>query len=162
MFTLPQLLEEDIHAFDVALRDLLSKSESASALLIDKGGFLLTTQGDTGSFDTTTVAALAAASFAANQEIAHQVGESDFSSIYQQGENFSLLVNNVDEHCLLVILFPARTGVGAVKYYAATTVKRIAEQVNKAQQRSPEAGVDLSALNLADTSSLFPQRAAGG
>ncbi|PYK61512.1 MAG: hypothetical protein DME21_08995 [Verrucomicrobia bacterium] len=155
MATLPQLIEEDIHQIDGALNDLLSKSEATSSLVIDKGGFLITQCGDTRRFDTTTLGALAAAMYAATQGIASLVSEANFSSVYQQGENFSLLVHNVDEHCLLVVIFRAQISVGAVKYYAITTISQVAEQLQTAQARSPEEGLDLSVLNIADTADLF-------
>jgi len=155
MATLPQLIEEDIHQIDGALNDLLSKSEATSSLVIDKGGFLITQCGDTRRFDTTTLGALAAAMYAATQGIASLVSEANFSSVYQQGENFSLLVHNVDEHCLLVVIFRAQISVGAVKYYAITTISQVAQQLQAAQARSPEEGLDLSVLNIADTADLF-------
>ena len=155
MATLPQLIEEDIREIDGALNDLLAKSEATSSLVIDKGGFLITQCGDTRRFDTTTLGALAAAMYAATQGIASLVSEVNFSSVYQQGENFSLLVHNVDEHCLLVVIFRAQISVGAVKYYAITTISQVAEQLQTAQARSPEEGLDLSVLNIADTADLF-------
>jgi len=155
MATLPQLIEEDIHQIDGALNDLLTKSEATSSLVIDKGGFLITQCGDTRRFDTTTLGALAAAMYAATQGIASLVSEVNFSSVYQQGESFSLLVHNVDEHCLLVVIFRAQISVGAVKYYAITTISQVAQQLQAAQARSPEEGLDLSVLNIADTADLF-------
>ena len=155
MATLPQLIEEDIREIDGALNDLLAKSEATSSLVIDKGGFLITQCGDTRRFDTTTLGALAAAMYAATQGIASLVSEVNFSSVYQQGENFSLLVHNVDEHCLLVVIFRAQISVGAVKYYAITTISQVAQQLQTAQARSPEEGLDLSVLNIADTADLF-------
>jgi len=155
MATLPQLIEEDIREIDGALNDLLAKSEATSSLVIDKGGFLITQCGDTRRFDTTTLGALAAAMYAATQGIASLVSEANFSSVYQQGENFSLLVHNVDEHCLLVVIFRAQISVGAVKYYAITTISQVAQQLKTAQARSPEEGLDLSVLNIADTADLF-------
>jgi len=143
---------------DGTMRDLLTKSEATSALLIDKGGFLVAEQGQTGSFDGTTVAALSAGAFCANKEIASMIGEDGFSTVYQQGDKLNVLVSNVDEHCLLVVLFGNKTGVGAVKYYATDAVKAIADQLKRAAQRSPETGVDLSVLNIADTSSVFQRR----
>jgi predicted regulator of Ras-like GTPase activity (Roadblock/LC7/MglB family) len=159
MFTLPQLLEEDIKVLDGAMRELLTKSEASSALLIDKGGFLVAEQGQNGSFDSTTVAALSAGAFCANKEIANLIGEEGFASVYQQGEKLNVLVCNVDEHCLLVVLFGNKAGVGAVKYYATDTVKAIARQLVRAAERNPDAGLDLSVLNVADTAEVFHRRA---
>ena len=157
---LPQLIEEDMREIDGALGDLLTKSEAISALVLDKGGFLITQCGDTRRFDTTTLGALAAAMYAATQGIASLVGEIDFSSVYQQGENISLLVNNVDEHCLLLVIFRAQISVGAVKYYALGTIAQLAQQLRAAQARAPGEGYDLSVLNIADTADLFRKKQA--
>jgi signal recognition particle receptor subunit beta/predicted regulator of Ras-like GTPase activity (Roadblock/LC7/MglB family) len=95
-------------------------TDATAALIIDKGGFLITHQGDAHDFDLTTIGALASGAFMANQTIAGLVNETNFNSIYQQGENFSMFVINVDEHSLLVVIFKSHSGVGVVvKYYAA-------------------------------------------
>ena len=158
MPTLPQLVEEDIQRLDAELRELLTQTDSTTALIIDKGGFLITSQGDTQQFDLTTIAALGSGAFMANQTIANLVHETNFSSVYQQGENFSMFVVCVDEHCLLVVIFRALVSVGVVKYFAANCVPRIARQMQIAQERDPAAGLDLSELNVADTSDLFKRK----
>jgi len=158
MFTLPQLIEEDIQRLDSILHDLLVKSEASTAVTIDKGGFVVTQKGDYEHFDITTLSALGAASFTATQAIANLIGESNFSSIYQQGESFSLLINNIDAHCLMVVIFKAHISVGAVKYYAANAIYQIAEQLRKARERAPESGLDLSMLNLEDTTEIFRRK----
>ena len=102
MAALPQLIEEDIERLEGELRELLEKSDATTALIIDKGGFLITSQGDARQFDLTTIAALASGAYMANQTIANLVHETSFNSIYQQGEKFSMFVMGVDENCLLV------------------------------------------------------------
>jgi predicted regulator of Ras-like GTPase activity (Roadblock/LC7/MglB family) len=160
MPTLPQLFEEDIMELNSALQELLIKSDAGAALVIDKGGFIITQSGRGQDYDTVTLSALSAASFAATEGIAGLVGENNFSSVYQQGEALSLLVNNVDEFCLLAVIFKASLSVGAVKYYASDTIKKVAAQLRFAQQRSPTEGLDLSMLNMADPSSVFKKKAA--
>ena len=159
MTTLPQLVEEDVQCLDDALQGLLEKTDARTALLIDKGGFLITGQGDRDQFDLTTIAALASGAYLANQTIANLVQEPSFNTVYQQGENHSLLVLSVDEHCLLVVIFTARISVGAVKYFAQPAARQIAAQMTVARQRDPDAGLDLSVLNVADTAGLFKKRA---
>lgn len=159
MATLPQLLEEDIQRFDGILSEYLDRSDAATALIIDKGGFLIAHQGDSRRFDLTTIGALASGAFLANQTIANLVHEENFESVYQQGDKFSMFVTNIDEHCLLMVIFPSKTGVGVVKYHSAETRKQIAAQLQAAQQRDPEGGLDLSVLNLADPSEVFRRRA---
>ena len=158
MATLPQLIEDDIRQLDEMLREFIVSTEAIATLIIDKGGFLITQQGDAHDFDMTTIGALASGAFMANQTIASLVNETSFNSIYQQGENASMFVINVDEHCLLVVIFKSHSGVGVVKYYAATAVKRIARQLKIARERAPEAGLDLSVLNVAETAPLFRKK----
>ena len=158
MATLPQLIEDDIRQLDGLLREFIVSTEAIATLIIDKGGFLITQQGDAHDFDMTTIGALASGAFMANQTIASLVNETSFNSIYQQGENASMFVINVDEHCLLVVIFKSHSGVGVVKYYAATAVKRIARQLKIARERAPEAGLDLSILNVAETAPLFRKK----
>src|SRR5262245_47259111 len=155
MATLPQLIEEDIAEVNRAMQELLLKSDASIGLLIDKGGFLISQVGDFSSSDTVTLAALSAASFAATQGIAGLVNETNFTSVYQQGESFSLLVLNVDEYSLLTVIFKARISVGAVKYFAETTLKEISTQLKRAHERDPETGLDLSMLNMANTAPVF-------
>jgi predicted regulator of Ras-like GTPase activity (Roadblock/LC7/MglB family) len=158
MATLPQLMEDDVRVLSGALDELLNKSEATSALVLDKGGFLISERGNTEMFDSTTLGALAAAAYAATQGIAGVVGEGSFSNVYQQGQNHSLLVSNIDEQCLLVVIFNAQISVGAVKYYSGTAISQVAHQMEIARHRSPEEGLDLSILNLADTGDIFAKR----
>ena len=158
MGTLPQLLEEDIQRLEDELRELLTESDATTAAVIDKGGFLITTQGDAREFDWTTIAALASGAYLANQTIANLVNETNFNSVYQQGERMSMFVMCIDESVLLAVIFRAQVSVGAVKYFATPCCAHIAEQMIIAQQRDPSGGLDLSVLNLADTSDLFKRR----
>ncbi len=158
MGTLPQLIADDMTQIDAALKMLLQPTEATAALLIDKGGFLIASQGDSENLDFTTIGALASGAFLANQTIAGLVNEQNFNNIYQQGETTSMLCCNVDEHCLLVIIFPSKSGVGIVRYYADQAVKTLASQLVIAGERAPNCGLDLSILNLADSQELFRRR----
>ena len=158
MATLPQLIEEDIRRLDETLRELLAQTDATVALVIDKGGFLLTHQGNAGELDLTTIGALSSGAFLASQTIAGLVSEKDFNYTCQQGELASLFTVNVDEHCLLVVIFPSQSGTGVVKYFAPGAVRRIAQQLAVARARDPEGGLDLSELNVADPQELFRKK----
>ncbi len=160
MATLPQLIEDDIQRIGETLREFIASADATAALVIDRGGFLITHQGDSRDFDLTTIAALSSGAFMANQTIAGLVNETNFNSIYQQGEKFSLFVINVDENCMLVVIFKSQTGVGVVKYFASAAVKRIACQLAIAQERAPGEGLDLSVLNVADAGQFFRKKEA--
>jgi predicted regulator of Ras-like GTPase activity (Roadblock/LC7/MglB family) len=158
MATLPQLIEEDIHLLDDQLRELLAQTDATTALIIDKGGFLINSYGDDRQFDLTTIAALASGAFMATETIANLVHEPGFDSVYQQGQKFSMFVMSVDEFCLLTVIFRAQVSVGVVKYFSAPACVQIAAQIQRAQQRDPGAVLDLSILNIADTSGLFKRK----
>jgi predicted regulator of Ras-like GTPase activity (Roadblock/LC7/MglB family) len=156
MPTLPQLLEEDIQNMDEVLRDFIRSTDATAALVIDKGGFLITHQGETKDFDLTTIGALSSGAYLANQTIAGLVHETNFNSIYQQGEKSSLFVINVDDQSLMVVIFSSHVGV--VKFFATGTVQKIAKQLKIAQERAPGQGIDLSILNVADSEGVFRKK----
>ncbi|MGZ5544860.1 MAG: roadblock/LC7 domain-containing protein [Limisphaerales bacterium] len=157
MHTLPQLLEEDVNALDGALSELLARSDAATAIITDKAGFCLVEKGDTENFDVTSVAALASGSFEATQAIARIINE-NFSCVYQQGEKYSMLVNNIDEQTVLIVIFPNNVSVGLVKFYATDTLRACADQFERARTRAPGEGIDLAMLNIADTAGIFKKR----
>jgi predicted regulator of Ras-like GTPase activity (Roadblock/LC7/MglB family) len=159
MDTLPQLIEDDIRVLDAALAEFLKQTDAIASLVIDKGGFLIAQHGDDAGLDFTTIGALASGAFMASQTIAGLVNEKNFNSTYQQGEKFSLFILDVDEHSLLVVIFPSSAGVGIVKYYASSAAGNIARQFVTARQRTPGPGLDLSELNAADPQVFFRKRA---
>lgn len=158
MASLPQLVEEDVLRLDEELRGLLAQSQATTALVIDIAGFLISSSGDSGQFDLTTIAALAAGAFMANQTIASLVQETQFNSLYQQGERFSLFVQAIQDQALLVVIFHAELSVGLVKYYAQPAALRIFGHLQLAHARNPEARLCLSELNLADPRGLFRRK----
>ena len=152
---LPQLIAEDLRELDRVLGDLVSRSEASAGLIIDKAGFLITQTGEFGQFDSTTLAALAAGTYAATQGMASVISEPNFTCVYQQGENFSLLVRNVDAESLVVVVFEAHVSVGAVKYFANSAVPQMAAQFEIAKVRSPDAGIDLAMMNMENSTEFF-------
>jgi CDGSH-type Zn-finger protein/predicted regulator of Ras-like GTPase activity (Roadblock/LC7/MglB family) len=157
----PQLLEEDFNQFNLALNDLLAKSEASTVLIAEKAGYLIHECGDTKSCDTTQVATLGSNAFAATQFMASLMNEMNFTGMFQQGETVSTLMLNIDENCLLIIVFKAGLSVGAVKYYANETIKQVAQQLVIAAQRAPGQGLDLCDLNPDDVQMLFKRKEPG-
>ena len=157
MSALPQLIEEDVRQLDDALSDLLRQTDATTALIIDKSGFLLTHHGDSRRFDLTTIAALASGAFMANQSIANLIRETDFNSVYQQGDKTSIFAVSIDENCLLLVIFAAKLSVGAIKYHAASVVQKIAEQMQSAQERYSD-GFELAALDVSGTEDVFQKK----
>jgi predicted regulator of Ras-like GTPase activity (Roadblock/LC7/MglB family) len=154
----PQLNQEDIDHLDIVLRELLKKSEANIALLVEKAGYLIHQCGNPEQIDTTTFATLGSNAFNAVQFMASLVNESNFTSMYQQGESYSTLLVNVDENSLLVIVFPTHLTVGSMKYYAAPAVLSIGTRIAEASLRGPGLGIDLSDVDPADVQSLFQRK----
>jgi predicted regulator of Ras-like GTPase activity (Roadblock/LC7/MglB family) len=158
MATLPQLIEDDIRKLDETLQEFVTQTDATVALVIDKGGFVITHQGVSAELDLTTIGALASGAFLASQTIAGLVNEKDFNHTSLQGELASLFTVNVDEQCMLVVVFPSKTGVGVVKYYSGGVVKKLARHLAAARERDPEGGLDLSELNVADSEDFFRKK----
>src|SRR5437016_12222335 len=97
MGAFPALNQEDIDLVDHILRELLQKSEANVALLVEKAGYLIHQCGNPEQLDTTTFATLGSNAYNAVQFMASLVNESNFTSMYQQGEHFSTLMVNVDD-----------------------------------------------------------------
>jgi len=151
----PQLIQEDLDHLNLVMRELLQKSEANIALLVEKAGYLIHQCGSQDSMDTTTFATLGSNAYNAVQFMAQLVNEKNFTSMYQQGENFSTLMVNVDENSLLVVVFPTHLTVGSMKYYASPAARSIAQRIEVASQRSPDTGLDLSDLDPSSVESLF-------
>ncbi len=154
----PQLIQEDIDSLDTAMRELLKKSEANVALLVEKAGYLIHQCGSQDSMDATTFATLGSNAYNAVQFMAQLVNESNFTSMYQQGEHYSTLMVNVDENSLLVIVFPTHLTVGSMKYYATPAAKTIGDRILLASSRAPGTGLDLSDLDPTDVQSLFRKK----
>ena len=155
MAQFPQLNQEDLDQLNVVMGELLTKSEAHVALLVEKAGYLIHQCGNPASIDTTTFATLGSNAYNAVQFMAQLVNEKNFTSMYQQGENFSTLMVNVDENSLLVVVFPTHLTVGSMKYYASPAARSIAQRIEVASQRSPDTGLDLSDLDPSSVESLF-------
>jgi predicted regulator of Ras-like GTPase activity (Roadblock/LC7/MglB family) len=156
MASFPSLNQEDIDVIDATLRELLKKSEAHVSLLVEKAGYLIHQCGNPDELDTTTFATLGSNAYNAVQFMASLVNENNFTSMYQQGENFSTLMVNVDENSLLVIVFPTHLTVGSMKYYAGPAVRAICDRIIVASTRGDV--IDFSDVDARDVQALFTQK----
>ena len=126
---------EDIDEMDHILSDCLDAAKAKCALMIDKEGHMVTKKGFTKSFDTDSIAALVAGSFASTRQVAKLLGENEFTVLFHQGKNEHIHVSLVAERALLVIIFDDRTTIGLVRLYAEELTAKIAEALNRASER---------------------------
>ncbi len=158
MAAFPQLTEEDFSLITQALDALRAKTAVHLVLLVEKAGYLIHESGAFPHCDSTQLATLASNSFNATQFIASLIEEKNFNTMVQQGSMTSLMILNIDENCLLVVLFKSTISAGAVKFYAAQTITDISTQLRKATERAPQNSISLIDLNPSDIGDLFKRR----
>lgn len=120
-----------------ALEEYLDHSEASYALIIDRGGAILSQLGEIPpSVDVTTLSALAAGSFAATRELALRVGEAEFTALHQQGKNSQILICSIQDEAMLLTVFGPKTTLGLVRFYSGRAVKQIATVLDRARGES--------------------------
>src|ERR687883_218485 len=117
--------EDDFNAITASLQSFLKESNARCALLVDRTGQLVATVGEQPKFDPTTFATLTAADFSANDQLARLIGESDFNTLFHQGEKESMYLADVARRVILVVLFDNRTTLGLVRLKMKQTVDEL-------------------------------------
>lgn len=117
--------QDDENAIARLLQRFLHECGARCALVVDRSGQLVTIAGERPSFDATAFATLTAADFSANDQLARLIGETDFSSLYHQGERESMLLADVARRVILVVLFDSRTTLGLVRLRIRSTVEEL-------------------------------------
>jgi predicted regulator of Ras-like GTPase activity (Roadblock/LC7/MglB family) len=143
--------QDDFDGITRTLQRFLYDSNARCALLVDRTGQLVATVGEQPNFDPTAFATLTAADFSANDQLARLIGESDFNTLFHQGERESMYLADVARRVILVVLFDNRTTLGLVRLkmkQAVDELGKLFEQVfareRDAQQTRPNvlAGAD--------------------
>jgi len=117
--------EDDFGAITTSLQKFLFESNARCALLVDRSGQLVATVGEQPHFDPTAFATLTAADFSANDQLAKLIGETDFNSLFHQGEKESMYLADVARRVILVVLFDTRTTLGLVRLKMKETVAEL-------------------------------------
>ncbi len=121
------LYKEDIDRLSKILSHLITESASSYVLLVNKDGNLISQVGFTPKIDVTSLAALAAGSFASTRAIASLIGEQEFSVMFHQGEKENIHISLVDEDVIMVLIFDDRTNLGLVKMIANQAKAKLVE-----------------------------------
>lgn len=128
--------EEDFSALTQVLQRFLFDSNARCALLVDRSGQLVTFAGDRPTFDVTAFATLTAADFSANDQLARLIGETDFNTLFHQGEKESMLLADIARRVILVALFDNRTTLGLVRLKMRAIVDELGRLIERSLQRS--------------------------
>ena len=146
------LTPEDEQALRQGMERLLQETSAHSALLVDRGGQLLVQAGTAPPppFDVTTFSTLTAADFSANDQLARLLGETDFTSLFHQGERESMLVADIARRAILVVLFDDNTTLGLVRLRLRPVTEELARIVEAMVSRGAQAGASRPILAGAD------------
>jgi predicted regulator of Ras-like GTPase activity (Roadblock/LC7/MglB family) len=142
--------EDDFGAITKSLERFLFDSNARCALLVDRSGQLVATVGEQPKFDPTAFATLTAADFSANDQLAKLIGETDFTTLFHQGERESMYLADVAHRVILVVLFDNRTTLGLVRLKLKQTVDELTAFFVGVFERGPDAGRQPNVLAGAD------------
>jgi predicted regulator of Ras-like GTPase activity (Roadblock/LC7/MglB family) len=131
--------ERDFQRIDRILQSFLYDSGARCALMVDRAGQLVTTAGEKPEFDSVAFSSLAAADFSANDQLASMIGETEFSSLFHQGEKESMYLADVARRVILVVLFDNRTTLGMIRIKVKAVVRELSEVFSEMFARSAAA-----------------------
>ena len=159
------LFEEDFWSLNTILQTLIQSSSAKSVMLIDKTGQLISSIGEPPGFDVTSFSSLAAADFAANQQLAEMVGEQDFATLVHQGMNESMYLSLIANRVILVVLFDKKTSLGLVRLKAKRAGDELQVVLTKIFDKIPyrneetaaTLGADFAAEAESEIDSLFKE-----
>jgi predicted regulator of Ras-like GTPase activity (Roadblock/LC7/MglB family) len=157
MHAMPILTIQAAEGLLKALEDFLEKSEASFALIIERGGSILSQHGEIPeAVDPTILSALAAGSFAAIREVALRVGETELSALHQQGRQSHILMSSINDEAMLLTVFGPKTTLGLVRFYSAGAVKQIAAVLERACGE-PQIPIDLGSEATDDSFDVFEE-----
>jgi predicted regulator of Ras-like GTPase activity (Roadblock/LC7/MglB family) len=131
--------QDDFDGITQTLQRFLYDSNARCALLVDRTGQLVATVGEQPNFDPTAFATLTAADFSANDQLARLIGESDFNTLFHQGEKESMYLADVARRVILVVLFDNRTTLGLVRLKMKQAVDELVKLFESVFEREREA-----------------------
>jgi predicted regulator of Ras-like GTPase activity (Roadblock/LC7/MglB family) len=157
------VFEEDYWAIRAVMSELLEGSNARSALLVDSTGQIISSLATPPGFDVVSFASLCAADFEANRQLAHLIGEQDFSTLYHQGANESMYLSRVGSREIIAVLFDRRATLGLVRLRVARAVEQLAAVFarvrDKARQQlgepSPQVDEEFAARAAEEIDRLF-------
>lgn len=118
------------------LERLLSEGGANATLLLDKGGEVISARGDRLPTDLQVLGALLAGAFATSREVARMMSESDFRTLFQQGNRENTLTELVGDSWIIVVMFDKSTHVGLVRDLCRRVTPELEAVLLQVQRRS--------------------------
>ena len=125
------LFEEDYTKINEILTNLVKETNSKFALLVDRSGQLISSQGDTNQMDSISFASLSAGNFAATSELAKILGQEEFSVLFHQGTDESIHLSVVASRVIMVVVFDNKTTLGLVRLRVSKAVEELSAIFSK-------------------------------
>jgi len=125
------LFEEDSKLIDKELKKLNQLSRAKVSFLVDKDGQLISSIGETGDIDTTSLASLTAGNIAATGGMAKLLGEKEFSILFHEGEKDNIHISLVGQRAILVVVFDDRSSLGLIRLRVKRSVAALTEVFDK-------------------------------
>jgi predicted regulator of Ras-like GTPase activity (Roadblock/LC7/MglB family) len=141
---------DDLAQIETLLKRYLQETSARCAIVIDRTGRMLAVAGDTGGIDQTAFASLAAADFAASDQLAVLLGEREFASLYHHGERQSMYLADADGWAILAALFDRRTTLGMVRIKTKGVVARLGRVFRDIAESGPSGSVVSMEVGWAD------------
>lgn len=129
------LFEEDSRLIDKELEKLNQLSRAKVSFLVDKDGQLISSVGETGDIDTTSLASLTAGNIAATGGMAKLLGEKEFSILFHEGERDNIHISLVGQRAILVVVFDDRSSLGLIRLRVKRSVAALADVFEKMKEK---------------------------
>jgi predicted regulator of Ras-like GTPase activity (Roadblock/LC7/MglB family) len=117
------------------IRDFLTSrvltEEISSILIIDNAGTLIVNVGNKVDLDAISLAAVAAANFAATEKIARLIGERDFVLLFYKGRNESFHFRRLGTDYIIVTIFNNSLSLGLIRLKIAEVAQVLERKLPK-------------------------------
>jgi len=129
MLNAQEIIHEDDYNKIMGVCNILAGEANAKLVfIVDKNGQLLTSSGEVGNLDTTSLATLAAGNIAATGGLAKLLGEKEFSILFHEGEKDNLHLSIIAERYILVVVFDnSTTSLGLVRLRVRKSSQQLEE-----------------------------------
>ncbi|GAB4210886.1 MAG: roadblock/LC7 domain-containing protein [Roseiflexaceae bacterium] len=126
---------EEVAQIEECLAHLVEDTGGNHALLLDKSGQVIASQGDSSRQDITALGALIAGTFASSREVAKLLREKDFRMLFQQGVRENIFIALIEEQWILCIIFNKGTHIGLVKVLTKKATDELAAVLERVRQQ---------------------------
>ncbi|MGE5708038.1 MAG: roadblock/LC7 domain-containing protein [Bacteroidota bacterium] len=123
--------EDGIDAIRRLLHELVDDVDARAAMLVEKSGQMIASEGDVHGIDMTALASLVSGAFASTRAVARLIGETEFQAMFQQGDRVSIFLYALGTQDILVVIFDDVSKTGLVKVQAQQTAVALSEQINQ-------------------------------